>query len=309
MLDYETFLTELYVMVDDFCKSKIEIRKRTGPPASLSVSEIVTLAIAGQWGRFESERGFYRYLWTHFRSAFPGLPHRTQLNRLMRAHQETIIAFVHFLVRQMAATQVAYEALDASAVPTRDINRRGRGWLPGLANYGKSNRLGFYEGFHLLLSVNPLGVITGYGFGSASTKDSTLADTFLAARAQPHPRLSSIGQPAFGDYLADKGFSLPAKQQIWLERYAANVISAPTHNSRQRRWPKQLRRWLASLRQIVETVFDKLHNTFRLDRERPHDLTGFQMRLAAKVALHNFCIWLNLRSGRKPLAFVDLVQW
>jgi len=27
------------------------------------------------------------------------------------------------------------------------------------------------------------------------------------------------------------------------------------------------------------------------------------------VALHNFCIWLNLRLGRDPLAFADLLDW
>ncbi len=308
MIDYETFLTELYVIVDDYCKVNIKEKSRPGPKGSLSCSEVVTLAIAGQWSWFGSERGFYRYLSRHFRDAFPRLPHRSQLNRLMRSVQEIIIDFSQFMVQQMKATKVLYEALDASAVPTRDINRRGNGWLPGLADYGKSNRLGFYEGFHLLISTNPIGVITGFGFGSASTKDSTLADTFLAARAHPEPRLTSVGRPALGDYLADKGFSLPAKKQLWQKAFSANVISAPKRNDKHHCWPKKLRHWLASLRQIVETVFDKLHNTFRLADERPHDLTGFQMRLAAKIALHNFCIWLNLRFDRPPLAFTDLIQ-
>jgi hypothetical protein len=70
-----------------------------------------------------------------------------------------------------------------------------------------------------------------------------------------------------------------------------------------------LRRWLASLRQIIETVNDKLLNTFRLARERPHDVTGFQARLAAKVALHNFCIWFNLQLNHAPLAFAELLAW
>jgi hypothetical protein len=308
MIDFETFLTELYVMVDDFCKLKTIKRRRAGRQASLSVSEVVTLAIAGQWYWFGSERGFYRYLTTHFSGAFPSLPHRSQFNRLLRDHTETAVAFSHFLVEQMKATQVPYEAIDASGVPTRDINRRGNGWLPGMADYGKSNRLGFYQGFHLLLSVTPIGVITGFGFGPASTKDSTLAETFFAARAQPHPRLTSVGAPAVGDYLADKGFSLSVKKQEWQALYDAHVISAPKRNNKQIKWPKKLSRWLASLRQIVETVFEKLHNTFRLARERPHELTGFQARLASKVALHNFCIWLNLRSDRQPLAFAELIQ-
>ena len=63
------------------------------------------------------------------------------------------------------------------------------------------------------------------------------------------------------------------------------------------------------MRQIVETVYEKLWHTFRLDRERPHDLRGFQARLAAKMALHNFCVWVNEQRGRPRLAFADLVNW
>jgi hypothetical protein len=52
-----------------------------------------------------------------------------------------------------------------------------------------------------------------------------------------------------------------------------------------------------------------LPNTFRLARERPHDLTSFQAHLGAKVALHNFCIWLNGHLGREPFAFAELLAW
>jgi hypothetical protein len=31
--------------------------------------------------------------------------------------------------------------------------------------------------------------------------------------------------------------------------------------------------------------------------------------LAAKMALHNFCMWLNASLGRPQLAFTDLVDW
>ena len=68
-------------------------------------------------------------------------------------------------------------------------------------------------------------------------------------------------------------------------------------------------RWLHSLRQIVETVYAKLMEFFRLEKERPHSLDGFQANLAAKAALHNFCIWLNTQLGRGPLAFADLLGW
>ena len=94
MVDMDTFLTTLYVMISDFCKSELEPETRPGPQASLSRDEVITLAILGQWGRFESERGFYRFAERHLRAAFPTLPHRTQFNRLMRRHQEAIVALV-----------------------------------------------------------------------------------------------------------------------------------------------------------------------------------------------------------------------
>ena len=307
MLDNETFLTELYVMIDDFTKLNGPPKVKPGPQAGLSLSEIVTLAVAGQWFWYGSERGFYRYIKREWLTAFPDLPTRGQLNRLMRQGQRTITALALFLAEQIGR-EVPYEALDASAVPTRDSKRRGRGWLPGIANYGKSNRLGFYEGVHLLISVTPIGAITGFGFGPASVNDFLLAETFLAARATPQARLACVGQPARGDYVADKGLAKDVYLSRWLQHYQANVICAPMRNAKTRRWPKSLNRWLAGLRQIVETVFDKLHHTFRLARERPHDLTGLQTRLAAKIALHNFCIYLNLKLDRPPLAFADLID-
>ena len=66
---------------------------------------------------------------------------------------------------------------------------------------------------------------------------------------------------------------------------------------------------MASLRQIVETVYDKLFNAFGLWGERPHGIGGLRARLAARVALHNFCIWLNDQLGRPRLAFAELIAW
>ncbi|HEX5912627.1 MAG TPA: hypothetical protein VFY54_05795, partial [Rubrobacter sp.] len=73
MLDVDTFLTTLYVMVDDFCHSQPP-RRRPGPDAPLCESEVLTLAIFARWSRFASERDFYRYATGHLRDAFPTLP-------------------------------------------------------------------------------------------------------------------------------------------------------------------------------------------------------------------------------------------
>jgi Transposase DDE domain len=309
MITVDTFLTTLYVMADDFSKTELPPEPlHPGKQPALSRSEVITLAVFGQWGQFASERAFYRYALRHLRSAFPTLPDRSQFNRLLRSHSTALALFFHHLVDLLRARHVAYEALSGMGVATRNAKRRGAPWLPQLADIGWSNRLGYSAGFHVLTAVNQFGVLTGFGFGSASTKDQPLAETFLAARAQPHPRLLTVGQKASGVYLLDKGFEGAEWHTRWAECYAAEVICPPKQGSRMR-WPKRLRRWFASLRQIVETAHEKLLDAFRLEYERPHDLSGFQARLNATMVLHNFCIWLNEQLGRPRLAFVDLIDW
>jgi hypothetical protein len=190
-----------------------------------------------------------------------------------------------------------YQALDSSAMPVRDAKRRGAGWLCGYADIGWSNSIGWYEGFSLLSAVEPSGVITGFCFGSASTADQPLAETFFAVRATPNSTLLSVGEPYSGTYVADKGFEGVENHRRWLEHYGAEVIHPPKRNS-PKPWSKRLRRWIASIRQIVETVYEKLFNTFGLWKERPHEIGGLRARLAARVALHNFCIYLNDELGR-----------
>jgi hypothetical protein len=119
------------------------------------------------------------------------------------------------------------------------------------------------------------------------------------------------GQPTAHVYLADKGFQGPRTHRRWWEQYGAQVIAPPQDNqvAAKHPWPKGLRKVLAGMRQIVETVVDKLQHAFGLVDERPHTLDGFAARLAARAGLHNFLLCLNQQYGRANLAFADLVDW
>ena len=161
MVDTDTFLTTLYVMVDDFCRTCLPPESHPGPQAALSRSETVTLALFGQWQGFGSERGFYRSAHHHLRAAFPTLPSREQFNRQVRQQEDALVACFLYLVQVLAAQQCPYEALDSSG-----------------------------------------------------------------------------------------------NQQTWWRVYGAQVICPPKRNSRAP-WPQRLRRWLAGVRQIVETVYEK----------------------------------------------------
>ena len=309
MLDYDTFLLELYVSVDEFCKHSVKLPVHPGPEPALSASEVLTLSIFGQWGHFASESSFYRFAQRRLRPLFPTLPARSQFNRQERQLQSVLEAFFLHLAQELKAQESPFEVLDRVGIATRWCGRRGGEWLHGYANRGLCNRLGFFHGLHLLSAVSAEGVLTGYGVGPGSAKDQPMAETLFALRQHPESRFGSVGVPAgSGTYVLDKGFSGPHLHRRWQAEYGAHIVCAPQkgHGSH---WPKALRRWVASLRQIVETVHEKLLQSFRLERERPHTLNGFFTRMAAKAGLHNFCIWLNRQYGRADLAFADLIDW
>jgi hypothetical protein len=308
VLDVDTFLVWLYVVVDDFCKAALPDARHPGRTASLSRSEVLTLALLGQWSRFGSERDFYRYAQRRLRGAFPTLPARGQFNRLLRAQQPALVACGQFFAAQLGTGQTPYEAFDGTALPVRNVKRRGRGWLVGQAAIGYSTSLGWYEGFYLGLAVTDDGVITGWVLAPANTNDHRVGDAFFALRHTPDARVPGVGPPGVGPYLTDTGFEGPVWHRHWQADYGAEVICAPQVKSK-RAWAPEWKQWLAGLRQIVETVIGQLHAPFRLRRERPHHLTGLLGRLAAKVALHNFCCWLNCQFGRGPLTVADLIAW
>src|SRR5579884_2232803 len=308
MVDIDTFLTILYVRVDTFCKSYGRPCKKAGRKASLYVSEVVTLALFAQWVPFPSERAFYRYARKHLRAAFPGLPDYSQFNRLLREHQPALEAFFRHTIGLAVPDKPAYEVLDTFGIATRNKNRRGEGWLWLYTDIGYCSLLGWYEGFHILTATSPKGALTGLGFSPASVKEQHLTTTLLAVRENPDPRLASVGAALSGQYVADKGFNGYDFRVHWAAEYGADVLCAPRRCD-PIHWPKSWHRRLAGLRQIAETLHDKLLHAFRLATERPHTLAGFWSRLLAKAALHNFCIWLNRKLGRPNLAFADLIDW
>ena len=316
MLDIDTFLTTLYTAVDDFClQSPFPEPSRTGPAPSLSRSEVVTLAIFGQLARFSSERDFFRFAQSRLTHLFPTLPDRSQFNRLQIRHETAIRAFGLHQAHTLANRDVpAYECLDRVGVQTRWSGRRGVGWVDDYADKGTCSRLGWFHGFSLLTAVSDAGYLTGWAFGPASISDQPAADAFLRARHAQNTRLPSVGLTVGGGYyLLDKGFTGAKWHARWREELGVLPICAPQKvnkdNPGRAAWPKPWRIWLSSLRQIIETVHEKLLNFCRLHSERPHDLAGFTARLSAKAALHNFCFWINKQIGREGLEFAELIAW
>ena len=296
MLDLDSFLVSLYVLVDDWWKLEHSSEPpKAGRPALLTDPEVITLAILAQWPRFRSERDFWRFAWAHLRPYFPKLCSQSQLNRRVRSVEPDLRDFQRALARTLCGVSEVYHVLDTTLIPAIVRVRASRkGLFAGQATFGRSaSKTEWVYGFKVALSVSPQGVICAFGLAEAASDDRPIGEFLIIEDSQE-------------SYLADKGFTGVQWERRWLDVYGALVAATPKDNS-DRAWAKTDRRWASGKRQIIEGVIDQLKDLFALERHRAKTLGGLLARLAAKMAAYTCGQRLNDQLGRPLRHLADLL--
>src|SRR5215204_4975767 len=268
MLDLDSFLVSLYVLVDDWWKLKHSSEPpRVGRPALLTDPEVITLAILAQWPRFRSERDFWRFAHAHLRPYFPNLCSQSQLNRRVRSVEPDLRDFQRAVAQTLCGVSEVYHVLDTTLIPAIVRVRASRkGLFAGQATFGRAE---------------------------AASDERPIAD-FL------------IIEDFHDAYLADKGFTGVEWERRWLDLYGALVAATPKNDSK-RAWAKTDRRWASGKRQIIEGVIDQLKDLFALERHKAKTLGGLLARLAAKMAAYTCGQRLNDQLGRPLRHLADLL--
>jgi hypothetical protein len=141
MMDLDSFLVSLYVLVDDWWRERHppSVPNKPGRPALLCESEVLTLAILAQWPRFRSERDFWRFASSHLREYFPMLCTQGQLNRRIRALQPELRSLQRDFAEDLAEPSALYRVMDTTLVPAMVRMRASRkGLFCGQASFGRS---------------------------------------------------------------------------------------------------------------------------------------------------------------------------
>ncbi len=326
-LDLETFLTTLYVVIDDLYKEHVlpKMPSRGGPPAKLSDSEVLCLGLAAQWRvgvPWRGERGFVRYACKHLCHLFPGMTSQSAFNRRLRRLWGAFILIGQAVAQQYVSTEEC-EIIDCVPVPiARGARSFHPGWLSDIARRGKGGNDRFFYGLRLLLAVSARGLITGWTMASGNVQDRWLAELLLSSRAampqlvgptqaEGMPRLAppqewvgpvqSCGTDQERLIVADLGFGGDDWRGHWHDDYGATVLTPPECHRR------FARRWFGTIRQAIETTFANLCGSFGLHFPQAHTRWGLLARVAAKMAAYNVGILLNRLSGRPDLAFPTLI--
>jgi hypothetical protein len=327
-LDLETFLTALYVIVDDVYQTHIRPQMPVcgGPSALMSDSEVLCLGLAAQWRSgvpWKSERGLMRYVRKHLRPLFPTLLTQSAFNRRLRRLWGAFI-LIQDAVAETLTDAGDYDIMDGFPIPVAHGARSFTpGWLADIARLGKGGNDRYFYGVRMMMVINQYGVATGWALASGNVQERWVAELLFSTRAgsprvqgpldaQTHqPKrtpptewmavLPSCGVVSHKPILSDSGFRGEDWLTHWATAYAVHVcplsIAAPGAQ----------RRWWSAARQVVETTFANLTESFGLKYPDAHTGWGLLMRVAAKVAAYNLGIVLNRLFGRPDFAFATLI--
>jgi hypothetical protein len=327
-LDLETFLTTLYVMVDDLFQQHVRPQMPAcgGPPPHLADSEVLCLGLAAQWRSgvpWKSERGFLRYAHKHLRHLFPGLTTQTAFNRRLRRLWGAFL-LLQAAVAQELGTPEEFEVIDGVPVPVaRGARSFHPGWLADIARVGKGGNDRYFYGVRLLLVLSASGLAGAWTMAAGNVQERWLAELLLSAQAGapqllgPHdpttgqPELDlptdwvgpvqSCGPASGKPKMTDSGFVGKEWLEHWKRDYGATVVPKPKNATPE--WS----RWFGSLRQVAETAFSHLCDSFGLKYPGAHTKWGLLTRIAAKLAAYNLGIRINRALGRPDFAFATLI--
>jgi hypothetical protein len=327
-LDLETFFTALYVIVDDLYQDQVQPQMPAsgGPPAAMSDSEVLCLGLAAQWRSgvpWKTERGVLRYVRKHLQCLFPTLLSQSAFNRRLRRLWGAFL-----LIQDAVATQLVraeeLDVMDGFPIPIARGARSFRpGWLAGIARVGKGGNDRYFYGVRMMMVISQSGVATGWALAAGNVQERWVAELLFSTRAgrpqvqgplapathQPlvtPPREWMAPVPRSGaasnkPIMTDSGFRGDAWLVHWAEAYGVHVYPLPKGAA-----PAERRRWSA-VRQVVETTFANLSESFGLKYPGAHTVWGLLTRVAAKVAAYNLGILMNRLLGRPDFAFATLI--
>ena len=181
-MDLDSFLTSLYVSVDDWWQTHyLPTARKLGRPALLADSEVLTLAILAQWPRFRSERDFWRFASAHLRGYFPNLCSQSQFNRRARDLEPEMRALQGAFASELVEPSAVYRVLDTSLIPAIVRVRACRkGLFAGQASFGRNaSKTEWVYGFKVALVVDPQGVVSAFGLAPAASDERPIGDALV----------------------------------------------------------------------------------------------------------------------------------
>uniref|UniRef100_UPI00300AAD04 IS982 family transposase n=1 Tax=Acinetobacter johnsonii TaxID=40214 RepID=UPI00300AAD04 len=202
-------ITELFCILDDFCKTfneslekaLISDQKSKLKKSALSLSEAMTIVILFHQSGFRFFKYFYCQMIVPFwKSAFTKLLSYNRFIEIMPRCLQALSSFFH----QVKGKDTGISIIDSTKlVVCHNLRIKRHRVFKGLAGRGKSST-GWFYGFKLHIVINNLGEIINFKLTSGNVHDVAI--------------LESLTQELKGILLGDKGYLSKAKAEALAAR-------------------------------------------------------------------------------------------
>lgn len=294
IIDFETLLIIIFVLVDDWYQRQKQEPKHKSPgvKSCMSDSEILTLALMMDYIPFPGETQFLAFIRANYHQWFPHLLTQSQFNRRLRLLACTIEKLRRTWVSQLGGTNTASLIIDTKPIPVLGYNRNKiKSDFYGSANYGYcAARKMKYFGYKLVMLCTLKGLPIAYDLVPANTDERKAVEGVLDVVRGCH-------------IYGDKGFI----GQDWQEkivRHSGNKILTVAKANQLEQIPQNVKKIIGRIRQRVEGVFHELQNTGRNpERFLNKKIEGLNTHIAAKIASHTLRLLLRSQFGIDVLRF------
>jgi Transposase DDE domain len=291
--DLDTFVTALYVAVDDALRTHPHLRRwrpRVGLCPKISDAELLTLAVlAALWG-FTSETRFLRHAKVHLTALFPYVPNQSGYNKRLRRSADQLGALVRLLAEDTGLWEDDVWIMDSTPVECgRSRPTVLRSALAGFASYGYcASHSRWFWGLRLHLVCTPAGLPVTFALANPKIDEREVARDLF----ETEPGLLRRGQVI----LADKGYAAKEFETFLAERGATLV-----RPSMPREKDRPTSPYLKPLRQLIESVNATLKTQLDLEHHGGRTVVGVMTRVLQRLLALTAVIWHNHRTGHGPL--------
>ena len=290
--DLDTFVTALYVTIDDALRTRPELRQwrpKVGLVPKLADAELVTLAVLQALLGFTSETRFLRHARGHLRHLFPYVPNQSGYNKRLRKAEAQLKAVIRLLATDTDLWGDDTWVMDSTPVECgRSRPTALRSDLAGWASYGYcASHSRWFWGLRLHLVCTPTGLPVTFALANPKIDEREVARDLFDAE----PGLLRPGQTI----LADKGYA-SREFEAYLGEHGATLVRPATARERRRTTPL-----LKPFRQLIESVNATLKTQLDLERHGGRTPGGVMTRVLQRLLALTAAIWHNAKSGQPAL--------
>ncbi len=182
-IDFETLVTVIFVLVDDWYQSEGKTLRENLPGAKpiMSDSEILTLGLIMDYLPFPGETQFIGFIRANYGEWFPDLLDKTQFNRRLRKLGVMLEVLRRKWVQQLGGLDALSLIIDTKPIPVMGYRRsKKHSDFEGSADYGYcAARKMKYFGYKLVMLSTLKGLPIAYELVPANTDEREAVEGVL----------------------------------------------------------------------------------------------------------------------------------